>query len=292
MSDPTNLQRFIDPVRHPPEGAGETGMALVAGAAMLVAAAWAAYRVLRKFGKPDGVLTARDALPGALLAGGLLVLPPVLAALWTGGDAAAFPLEFGVVQALSAIACIFVLAINLWAGPDAPARDAANDWLRLDLTRLPRVLLLWLLAYPLLQGAMLISVSLLAFAEVPIKEQGVIEQLRRDDSARWIAGWYVLAVVAAPLAEEFIFRVVLFGGVRRWLAAAGGWAPWVAGAVSIGVFVLAHEVWNYPVIGLPLTLLAVLLTLCYAHTRSIWPGVIIHALHNGLVVTLQFFVVE
>src|SRR5690606_19339548 len=123
-----------------------------------------------------------------------------------------FPLEFGLVQALCAIACIFVLAINPWAGPDAPAREAANDWLRLDLSRLPRVLLLWLLAYPLLQAAMLISVSALVLAGAPIEEQGVIQQLRSDDSARWIAGWYVLAVIAAPLAEEFIFRVVLFGG--------------------------------------------------------------------------------
>jgi len=58
----------------------------------------------------------------------------------------------------------------------------------------------------------------------------------------------------------------------------------------VGAFVAAHNVLEWTVGILPLTLLSLILTALYAHTRSIWPGVLYHALHNGFVVTMQFFV--
>ena len=108
----------------------------------------------------------------------------------------------------------------------------------------------------------------------------------------------LMAVVAAPLMEELVFRVTLFGGTRRLLdnlSQAQGWrhpAAWIAMAVSVAAFVLAHGVWGWTVGILPLTLLSVILTLLYAHTKSIWPGVLYHALHNAFVVTMQFYVLR
>jgi membrane protease YdiL (CAAX protease family) len=107
-----------------------------------------------------------------------------------------------------------------------------------------------------------------------------------------------MAVVAAPLMEELVFRVALFGGTRKLLeplAKAQGWrhpGAWIALTVSVTCFVLAHGVWGWTVGILPLTLLSIILTMIYAHTRSIWPGVLYHAMHNALVVTMQFFVLE
>lgn len=120
----------------------------------------------------------------------------------------------------------------------------------------------------------------------------MLKELTARRAPAAIAGAYLMAVVGVPLAEEFAFRVVLFGGLRGLLAgeAKSGPGLWAAFAVSIFLFVLVHGMWreNMLYLAAPLTLLSVFLTLIYAHTRSLWPGALLHALHNGLVLTLQF----
>jgi membrane protease YdiL (CAAX protease family) len=124
------------------------------------------------------------------------------------------------------------------------------------------------------------------------------DMLARDDPP-WIAGYYLLVAVAAPLREELAFRVIAFGGLtvmftsllNRDGAAENRNQPKIAmimaALVSTLLFVIAHGAWAAGI--LPLTVLSLTLTGLYAYTGSIWPPVIFHALHNGLVVTLQFF---
>lgn len=92
------------------------------------------------------------------------------------------------------------------------------------------------------------------------------------------AGWklVVLAVVLAPLCEEFIFRGLLFRGLRRDLS-----LPWAAVA-SAAVFAIIHpSLGVVPVFGLGLAC-------AIAYERSGWllAPVLAHATYNGVVVLL------
>lgn len=275
--------RILNPIRYPPEG-GEIALAVLIGLAVAGVGLWLIWRVLRRIGFAGGALELEDAifaLPVLLLCWFAFGL----ATLVLGYSATEQPLAFGLLQLVAAIAAIALLALRPWQ-----PRETRADWIQFRFRWLPRVGLAWVLAYPMLIGAALANAAVLAWLGMPVREQPLIESLRGDDSALWIAGWYVMAAVAAPVAEEFIFRVVLFGAVLRGLLFAGRAARWIAGALSVSLFVFAHGVHVAPVLILPLTVLAVVLTLSYVYTKSMWPGVIIHALHNGLVVTLQFFV--
>jgi membrane protease YdiL (CAAX protease family) len=77
--------------------------------------------------------------------------------------------------------------------------------------------------------------------------------------------------IAAPIVEETLFRGVLY----RWLR--GVLPVGSAMAVSAGVFALFH---GDRLLFLPLAGLGVLLAWIYERSRSIWPGVAVHALFN------------
>lgn len=86
-----------------------------------------------------------------------------------------------------------------------------------------------------------------------------------------------LALVGAPLMEEFVFRGAFFA------ALAGRWGNTAAGIVTTLVFVALHvedkiHWWpGFVVVGF-LGALLVLLRLRY---RSIWPGMLAHFLYNA-----------
>lgn len=86
-----------------------------------------------------------------------------------------------------------------------------------------------------------------------------------------------LALVGAPLMEEFVFRGAFFA------ALAGRWGATAAGIITTLVFVALHAAdkvhwWpGFVVVGF-LGALLVLLRLRY---RSIWPGMLAHFLYNA-----------
>jgi uncharacterized protein len=77
--------------------------------------------------------------------------------------------------------------------------------------------------------------------------------------------------VAAPIVEETLFRGVLY----RWLR--GVMPLGAAMAISGAAFALAHAV---ALLFLPLFGFGILLAWIYERSRSIWPGVLVHALFN------------
>ncbi len=88
------------------------------------------------------------------------------------------------------------------------------------------------------------------------------------------AGWMVvLAVVAAPLFEEFIFRGIVFRGMRRSLSAGG------AVLASAGVFALCHP----PISVVPVFIMAVIAALSFERTKWLITPIIIHAVYNSVV---------
>jgi membrane protease YdiL (CAAX protease family) len=92
-------------------------------------------------------------------------------------------------------------------------------------------------------------------------------------------GLFVLAVVVAPLCEEFIFRGLIFGGLRRSL----GLLP--AMAVSAAVFAIMH-----PVVSMaPVFVLGLLTAWAYERSKTLLAPMLAHALYNGVLVGLQLW---
>jgi uncharacterized protein len=91
----------------------------------------------------------------------------------------------------------------------------------------------------------------------------------------------VLAVVIAPLAEEFVFRGFLYGVTKRF----AGSLP--ALAFSGAIFALVHL--HLPSL-LPLFLLACVLTFAYELTGSLLVPMAMHSLFNAITLVGVFFV--
>lgn len=95
-------------------------------------------------------------------------------------------------------------------------------------------------------------------------------------------GALVLAVVVmAPLAEEALFRGLLYGGLRSRIG------PVLAALVSAAVFGAAHMNGS---LFLPLAVAGLLLALVYERSRSLWPSTVAHATLNGLAVLMALLV--
>jgi membrane protease YdiL (CAAX protease family) len=94
-------------------------------------------------------------------------------------------------------------------------------------------------------------------------------------------GWALLALVLAPLVEEFLFRGVVFAGLAR------SWPVSVAGLVTTILFVLGHGVSLQPYWPsiLAITSLAVVALGARIVTKSLAPCISMHAAYNlGMVV--------
>jgi hypothetical protein len=86
-----------------------------------------------------------------------------------------------------------------------------------------------------------------------------------------IAATIALTVFIAPLAEELLFRGVIFPGLRDVLGRSAGIG------ISAALFALFHFSAE---LAVPYLVLGVLLALVVERTRSVWPAVIGHALFN------------
>lgn len=139
--------------------------------------------------------------------------------------------------------------------------------------------LLLALAWPLITASVVLSRLLLAAGgSDDDSSQELVRFLETSDShvARWVV--IASAVVAAPVLEEFIFRGILYGVVRRY---AGITVGILFNAV---LFAAIHA--HLPSFG-GLFALAVCLTLAYEWTGSIFVPITMHASFNLVsVVTL------
>lgn len=89
---------------------------------------------------------------------------------------------------------------------------------------------------------------------------------------RWAMG-FCLCIVT-PLHEEIAFRGLIQGGIRR------AWPAAPAVIASSLVFMLVHEPRS---LWIQVFILGAFLGWVYDRCRSIWPSVIVHAVHNLIV---------
>jgi membrane protease YdiL (CAAX protease family) len=89
----------------------------------------------------------------------------------------------------------------------------------------------------------------------------------------------ILAICAAPVFEEFIFRGLIFGGLRRSIGPAGSMLA------SAAIFAIVHPPFSViPVFGLGLVA-----ALVYGRTRLLIGAMAAHATYNALIVAFQFW---
>jgi membrane protease YdiL (CAAX protease family) len=103
----------------------------------------------------------------------------------------------------------------------------------------------------------------------------LLDSLQHAEELAMVRGWWLvsLAVLAAPLFEEFIFRGLVFRGMRRSLPA--GWS--IAG--SAAVFAICHP----PISVIPVFFMGVLAALGFELTGWIVTPICVHMIYNGLV---------
>ncbi|MCA0301532.1 MAG: CPBP family intramembrane metalloprotease [Proteobacteria bacterium] len=121
-------------------------------------------------------------------------------------------------------------------------------------------------------GALVVSVGV---SQLGIEPEGVKEALGvARDPAMFTASLLVMAVLA-PLAEEVVFRGLLYG----WLDAR--WGATVAWAASSLLFAAAHFEPAHIILVLPLGLWFGFLRL---RSGSLWPSLVAHVVNNGMAV--------
>ena len=90
------------------------------------------------------------------------------------------------------------------------------------------------------------------------------------------AAWMLaMAVIAAPLCEEFIFRGLIFGGMRRSMPLP------LAMLLSAGLFAIVH-----PAVSMaPVFVLGLGTAFAYHRTRTLLAPMLVHAIYNAAVLT-------
>ena len=90
----------------------------------------------------------------------------------------------------------------------------------------------------------------------------------------------VQASICAPIVEEMTFRGLLFEGLRlRWGVA-------IAAVLSSAIFALSHN--TLPGGFLQLWTLGFVFALVSYRSRSNFPNILMHAIHNGIVTMIMF----
>jgi membrane protease YdiL (CAAX protease family) len=132
------------------------------------------------------------------------------------------------------------------------------------------------LCYPLIYVVQVLSYAVGGQPEA----QPIVQFLVNSDS--WVDRLSVIfvAVLVAPVAEEFLFRGYFYGVLRKW---TGRW--WGLG-ISTLVFAGIHG--HLPSLA-GLALLGLLLGLIYERTGSLWVPIVMHAIFNAASVGVAVF---
>jgi len=137
--------------------------------------------------------------------------------------------------------------------------------------------ILLLAAYPLILLAEVVTQKL---ARGNLEKQAIVELFTASSTLEQRVLIILLAVVVAPLAEEFFFRFFLYGVVRRYLGRA------VGVIVSALLFAAVHA--HLPSFA-PLFVLGVCFAIAYEWSGSLLVSMTMHALFNALALTALAF---
>lgn len=143
----------------------------------------------------------------------------------------------------------------------------------------------FLVSLPVLTATSLAWQAFLNLCGLPAERQDLIGMFAHTDSPWLLTVMITLAVVIAPIAEEFVFRAGLFRYFRTRMP------RWIALVAPALVFATLHVNWNtldgFASLA-PLAVLAVIFSLAYERTGKIGTSIIAHSLFNLNTIVLIF----
>lgn len=149
---------------------------------------------------------------------------------------------------------------------------------------LPAVLLMggsaWMIAHEIFIAGQQLGIG--TITDSKMEEVAQSSRLLHQQSLALVL--FVFAITPA-VCEEFLFRGFVLSSLRRYSAA---WAV----AISAVVFGLMHVLTSNVLVVerfLPTTFMGVVLGVVAVRTGTIWPGMLLHALHNGLLLTMGHY---
>ncbi len=142
---------------------------------------------------------------------------------------------------------------------------------------LATALILLFAAYPLIFLADLLTQRVIG---APSSRQGIVELFNGSQSLQQRILIIILAVVIAPMVEEFIFRFFLYGVIRRYLGRFTGLVS------NAALFAAVHA--HIPSAA-PLFVLGACFTLAYEWSGSILVSMTMHALFNSMTLVALAF---
>jgi len=131
-----------------------------------------------------------------------------------------------------------------------------------------------LIFFPILVIALIMFVLLSYFGITP--GSPIIELLKNAPNGS-ILVLFVVSVIVAPIVEEYVFRVIIFGFIEKMFGALP------ALILTSFVFAVLHGGFVQLV---PLFFLAVVLQLLYMKYKSLYPSMFLHMLHNLIIMIL------
>ena len=179
-------------------------------------------------------------------------------------------------------ALVYILSLVIVIGLPLKLRNVRTTKEELGLTKLPTWSDLLLapagfLVYAVLAGLL----TSLVTGFIPGFNAEQVQDVGFDSISHYYE--YVLAfitlVVIAPFAEEVLIRGYLYGKLRKFTSFA------VAILISSLLFALMHFQWNVAVSVFPLAIVMVVLR---EKTDSIWAGILLHMMKNGIAFYLLF----
>ena len=83
-------------------------------------------------------------------------------------------------------------------------------------------------------------------------------------------------MVAAPFFEEFIFRGLVYRGLRR---SNGVWASALG---SAAIFAIVHRPYSF----VPVFAVGLICAFVFERTRMLWAPILVHMIYNGAVILM------
>jgi len=192
--------------------------------------------------------------------------------------------EFSAVRQLvsSTYLCVLVVcAVVLLARAKGLPLETATGLRRRSLQPIvPRALGGYLTLVPALAGLLLLS-SWVARAMGYEPPPHPLSLFFLDETrAAWLSYGVVFTCLIAPAVEELMFRGIIFPALRARTSFV------LAAATSSLLFGALHGNW---VSFLPIASLGILLAYLYEITGSLYASILVHGIHNSLMVLLMFF---
>ncbi len=205
------------------------------------------------------------ALVGALVA--ITVVGSIIAFAWTGGAGRIPP---GALQLTTYLQDFFFVAAAFGFAALVAGRVSAADF-GLVATPVWRALAL---AIGVGIGFYVLSAAWVSL--IGVKSKDDVTDLGFDDSVVLTVTGLILLTVVAPIAEEILFRGLIFRSLRNW---AGLWpAALITGVVFGGIHAASSPV----AFLVPLAILGVGLCLLYHYSGSLYPCIALHSANNAL----------